>query len=88
MLNCLPGFFEQVGLHAGAHNVMSAVKVDLNKLAESTAVVVARGLCVAERLHDRIRGQHSLFHLRLLGGAAHIRKIPHRILGAHCFARA
>ena len=68
---------------------MSLVEVDLNELAEATAVVVARGLGVAERLHDRIGGEHLLLHLRLLGRrAAHVGEVAHGVLGAHRFAGA
>lgn len=79
---------EQIGLHARADDVMTPIEVDLNELAESRRVVVASGLGIAERLHDRIRRQHFLLDLGLFGRAAHVREIAHRVLGRHGFARA
>ena len=54
---------QQVGLHAGAHDVVLAVEVDLDVLAEAAAVVVARCFGVAEGLHDGVGGEHLLLHL-------------------------
>lgn len=43
---------QQVGAHAGALDVVPLVEVDLDELAEATAVVVSRCFCVANRLKN------------------------------------
>ncbi len=46
--------FEEIMRDVSAYDLASAVKVDLDKLAEARAVIVSRGLGVAERLKDRV----------------------------------
>lgn len=67
---------------------MTSTKIDLNKLSETTAVIVAGCFGVAKRFHDRIRGEHFFLDLRLLGRAANVGEIAHCVFGAHCFARS
>jgi hypothetical protein len=67
---------------------MATVKVDLNELAKSTAIVVARRFGVTKRFHDWIGGENFLLDLGFLRRAAHVGKVTHRVLGADGFARA
>ncbi len=68
--------------------MMTLVKVNLYKFTKTTAIVIARCLCIAKRLHDGTRGEHFLLDLRLFGRATHVGKVAHRIFSADCFARA
>jgi len=47
-------FFQQVVRNEAAHHLVLRVKMNLNKLAEATAVIVASRLCVSKSFQYRI----------------------------------
>jgi hypothetical protein len=78
--------FEQVILDEGAsHSPLLppvTVKVHLHPPAEARRVVVADGLCVTERLEDRVGAQDALLNAAL--GARHISEELEALLGRLC----
>lgn len=64
------------------------IELDFDELAESGRVVIPGGLRVADRLHDRRRGENLLLDLRFRCRTADGCEIPHRVLRGDRFASA
>ena len=47
------GFLQKVSPHVGADDAVPSVEAELDVLAEATAVVIANGLCVSDRLLNK-----------------------------------
>ena len=81
------GLLQQVVGDAPADGVASVIKVDFHVLAETTRVVVANGLGVAERLQQRVRVQdNALDVLYLFVAAGDLGDVLHDLLSSHRLA--
>ena len=67
-----PRLLKEVGLDAGPADVEAGAEVDVDQLAEAAAVAVAQRLGVAERLQQRVCGQHPLLDACAPGQARQI----------------
>lgn len=81
-------FFQEIGPHAGAYDMKMLVEINLNVFAKSRGIVISRGFCIANGLHDRRGSQNPFFNLSLsFRGAANGSEISHCVFGTHSFSR-
>lgn len=54
--------FQQISLDQGTADVLTLAEVDLNQLAEATAIVIAQGPGIAKCFEQRVGLQYLPFH--------------------------
>ena len=64
----IPRLLEQVRAHVGADDLVALVEANLDELSEARTVVVARRLCVADRLREQQRNPDDPQHVTHTSG--------------------